>query len=118
MELKIDDKPLSFQDAAKVYKRICLSVGDKCMDCPLRLSKNGTNKPCNDFMLDHPDIAEPILKEWLAEHPIKTNRDKLIEVFGEIQKYDDKCNNHCSTIPCKSCNWWQQEYVEPFEGKE
>lgn len=63
-------------------------------------------------------LCEPILKQWAAEHPVKTNWDKLIEVFGEIQKYDDKCKNHCSTIPCKGCNWWQQEYVEPYKEKE
>lgn len=80
--------------------------------------KNHTNKVCRDFIINNSDTAEPILKKWLAEHPVKTNMDKLIEVFGEIQKYDGRCKNHCSTIPCKSCNWWQREYVEPFEGKE
>lgn len=118
MKTKIDDKPLSFTEAMKIRKRLCASMRDVCGNCPLSLDNNNTAKSCDVFMIDHPDMAEPILKEWLAEHPVKTNRDKLIEVFGEIQKYDDKCKNHCSTIPCKSCNWWQQEYVEPFKGKE
>lgn len=115
---KSNDKPLSFTEAMKIRKRICLSMRDVCMYCPLSSYNNDTTKSCDDFMLDHPDMAEPILKEWAMEHPVKTNRDKLIEVFGEIQKYDDKCKNHCSTIPCKSCNWWKQEYVEPFKEKE
>ena len=113
METKSDNKPLSFAEAMEIRKRLCLNMGDVCGNCPLSLNNNGMTLHCDDFMMDHPDMAEPILKEWLAEHPVKTNRDKLIEVFGEIQKYDDKCKNHCSTIPCKSCNWWQQEYVEP-----
>lgn len=118
MELKIDDKPLSFAKAMKIRKRLCTSMRDVCVNCPLSSDNNDTTESCDDFMIDHPDMAEPILKEWAAEHPVKTNRDKLIEVFGEIQKYDDKCKNRCSTIPCKSCNWWKQEYVEPFKEKE
>lgn len=118
METKIDDQPLSYQEAMKINKRLCLSMRNVCENCPLSSNNNDTAKTCDDFMLDHPDMAEPILKEWMAEHPVKTNMDKLIEVFGEIQKYDDEYKNHCSTIPCKSCNWWQQEYVEPYEEKE
>nr|DAU23217.1 MAG TPA: hypothetical protein [Caudoviricetes sp.] len=118
METKINDKPLSFTEAMKIRKRLCTSMRDVCGNCPLSSYNNGATIPCKDFMLDHPDMAEPILKEWLAEHPVKTNRDKLIEVFGEIQKYDDKCKNRCSTIPCKSCNWWDREYIEPNKEKE
>nr|DAU88613.1 MAG TPA: Mind bomb SH3 repeat domain [Caudoviricetes sp.] len=114
METKIDDKPLSFQEAMKIKKRICETTGYKCENCCITSDVDS----CNDFFANYADEIEPILKEWAAEHPVKTNRGKLIEVFGEIQKYDDKCKNHCSTIPCKSCNWWKQEYVEPYKEKE
>lgn len=119
METKIYDKPLSFQETMDIYKRLCEHHHKRssCKECPVSSSKNYTKKLCRDFLIENTDKAEPILKQWAAEHPVKTNRDKLIEVFGEIQKYDDKCKNHCSTIPCKSCNWWLQEYVEPFKGK-
>lgn len=120
METKIDDKPLSFTEAMSIFKRLCehQQKRNSCEECPVSSSKNYTKKLCRDFLIENTDKAEPILKQWAAEHPVKTNRDKLIEVFGEIQKYDDGCKNHCSTIPCKSCNWWQQEYVEPYEEKE
>ena len=120
METKIYDKPLSFQEATSIYKRLCeyQHKKDSCRECPVSSFKNHTNRVCRDFIIKNSDTAEPILKKWLAEHPVKTNRDKVIEVFGEIQKYDDKCKNHCSTIPCKSCNWWKQEYVEPNKIKE
>lgn len=118
MKTKSNDKPLSFKEAMKIKKRLCLSMRDECENCPLSSYNNYTAKPCDDFMMDHPDMAEPILKKWATAHPVKTNMDKLIEVFGEIQKYDDKCKNHCSTIPCKGCNWWQQEYVEPYKEEE
>lgn len=118
MKTKSNDKPLSFKEAMKISKRLCTSMRDVCENCPLSSYNNYTAKPCDNFMMDHPDMAEPILKKWATAHPVKTNMDKLIEVFGEIQKYDDGCKNHCSTIPCKSCNWWQQEYVEPYKEEE
>lgn len=120
METKSNDKPLSLQEATSIYKRLCESQRKKesCRECPVSSFKNHTNKVCRDFIINNSDTAEPILKKWLAEHPVKTNMDKLIEVFGEIQKYDDKCKNHCSTIPCQSCNWWLQEYVEPNKEQE
>lgn len=117
---KSNDKPLSYQEATSIYKRLCeyQHKKDSCKECPVSSFKNQTDKVCRNFIIYNSDTAEPILKEWATEHPIKTNRAKLIEVFGEIQKYDDKCKNHCSTIPCKSCNWWKQEYAEPYEEKE
>lgn len=112
METKIYDKPLSFTEAMKIRKRLCASMRDRCVNCPLSSDNNDTTESCDDFMLDHPDMAEPILKEWLAEHPVKTNRDKFTEVFGKCEFVI------CSVVPCSKCDWWDQEYVEPFEEKE
>lgn len=115
METQIDDKPLSYQEAMDIYKRLCEyhCKRNLCRECPISSFKNYTRKRCQDFTIEDPGVAEPILKKWLAEHPVKTNRDKFVEFFGEIQKYDDECEHHCATVPCTSCNWWHQEYVEP-----
>lgn len=115
METKIYDKPLSYQEAMDIYKRLCEyhCKRNLCRECHISSFKNYTKKRCEDFTIEDPDIAEPILKQWAVEHPVKTNRDKFIEVFGEIQKYDDGCEHHCVTVPCQSCDWWHQEYVEP-----
>lgn len=117
---KSDNKPLSFQETMDIYKRLCEHhrKRNSCRECPVSSSKNYTKKLCRDFLIENTDKAEPILKQWAAEHPVKTNWDKLIEVFGEIQKYDDECEHHCSTRPCQSCDWWLQEYVEPYKEKE
>lgn len=122
MELKIDDKPLSYQEAMRIFKKLCKNeekFGCSERGCPLfHPYRDELHLTCFYALYKYSDEIEPILKKWAAEHPVKTNMDKLIEVFGEIQKYDDKCKNHCSTIPCKSCNWWKQEYVEPYKEKE
>lgn len=118
VETKSDNKPLSFTEAMKIRKRLCASMRDVCENCPLSSDNNDTTKSCDDFMLDHPDMAEPILKEWAAEHPVKTNRDKFTEVFGEIEKFG-KCKFAiCSAVPCSRCDWWQEEYIDPKESEE
>lgn len=114
METKSNDKPLSFTEAMAIKNRMCETINYKCENCCMAPSAAS----CNDFFMNYADEAEVILKEWAAEHPAKTNRDKFVEVFGEIERFG-KCEIiDCSTVPCLECGWWQQEYVEPFEGKE
>lgn len=112
---KSNDKPLSYQEAMDIYKRLCEyhCKRNLCRECPISSFKNYTRKRCQDFTIEDPGVAEPILKQWAAEHPVKSNRDKFVEFFGEIQKYDGECEYHCATVPCQNCDWWQQEYVEP-----
>lgn len=119
METKIDDKPLSYQETMDIYKRLCEHhrKRNSCRECPVGSFKNYTGKMCRDFLIENTDKVEPILKQWAAEHPVKSNRDKFVEFFGEIQKYDGECEHHCATVPCTSCNWWHQEYVEPDKAK-
>lgn len=112
METKIDDKLLSFTEAMKIRKRLCTSMRDVCGNCPLSSYNNGATIPCKDFMLDHPHMAEPILKEWMAEHPLKTNKDKLNEMLLKVFGMP-----YTITV-LKDPKWWQQEYVEPYEEKE
>ena len=109
METKMDDKPLSFKEAMEIKKKICESVIGACSNCPIANSAD----ECIEFFTCHSGEAETFLKEWLAEHPTKTNRDKFVEVFGEIKRYG-KCEIiDCSTVPCLKCGWWNREYVGP-----
>lgn len=118
MKTKSDNKPLSFQEAMKIKKRICPDMRDVCWNCPLSSYNNDMTLHCDKLMLDHPDMAEPILKKWATEHPAKTNRDKFTEVFGEIERFG-KCEIiDCSTVPCIECGWWNREYVEPNKEQE
>lgn len=117
---KSDNKPLSFQETMDIYKRLCEHhrKRNSCRECPVSSFKNYTGKMCRDFLIENTDMAEPILKEWAAEHPAKTNRDKFTEVFGEIEKFG-KCKFAiCSAVPCSRCDWWQEEYIDPKESEE
>lgn len=113
METKIDDKPLSFKEAMEIKKKICESVIGACSNCPIANSAD----ECIEFFTCHSGEAETFLKQWTAERPTKTNRDKFVEVFGEIERFG-KCEIiDCSTVPCLECGWWNREYVEPEKAK-
>lgn len=115
MGIKIDSEPLSYQEAAKIKQRICNSY--ICANCPLGSKNNGLSKGCFYAFVQNPKETEEFLKQWTAERPTKTNRDKFVEVFGEIKRYG-KCEIiDCSTVPCLECGWWNREYVEPDEAK-
>lgn len=116
---KTNDAPLTYQEACKIRNRLCEILGaDCCRDCPLDIENNGKRTNCNTFMRVYTDLAEPILKAWAAEHPIKTNRDKFVEVFGSLTIEDGSCGSPCkltTDTPCSGCDWWDKEYVKPEE---
>lgn len=110
---KSNDKPLSFTEAMAIKKKICESVIGACSNCSIASSA----AECIEFFTCYSGDAETVLKKWLAEHPVKTNRDKFVEVFGEIERFG-KCEIiDCSTVPCLECGWWNREYVEPDKAK-
>lgn len=118
---KIDDKPLSYQEAMRIFKKLCKNeekFGCLERECPLyHPYRDELHLTCFYALLEYSDEIEPILKKWLAEHPTKTNRDKFVEVFGEIERFG-KCEIvDCSTVPCLECGWWNREYVEPDKAE-
>ncbi len=110
MELKIADKPLSYQEAVKIRKMICRKY-DNCTDCPLDEKNNGLVEFCRDAFGQYPNKTEKILKKWKAEHPVLTNEQKCNEMFLEVfgMQYATAL-----MLP----DWWQQEYIEPYKEKE
>ena len=110
MELKIDDKPLNYQEAIRTFKKICNSTAE-CTDCPLGSDNNGAQTSCHYFIKNYPEKAEPIAKKWLAEHPVKTNEQKCNEMFLETFGVP-------YATALMDINWWQEEYIEPKEEKE
>lgn len=110
---KSDNKPLSFQETMDIYKRLCEHhrKRNSCRECPVGSFKNYTGKMCRDFLIENTDKAEPILKEWIAEHPFKTNEQKCNEMFLEVFGVQ-------YATALMHPNWWQQEYVEPYKEEE
>lgn len=102
MKIKIDDKPLGYQEAMKIYKRICSSTR-KCTDCPLGSDNNGVQQPCRYLLRAYSEKAEPILKKWATEHSIETNEQKINEMFLETFGI-----SYATALAYP--DWWQQEY--------
>lgn len=99
VEIKSNDKPLSFTEAMVIKKRMCETVDYKCENCCMAPS----TVSCNDFFINYVDEAEARLKQWLVEHPVKTNGQKvnemLLETFGI---------SYATALAHP--DWWQQEY--------
>lgn len=105
MKLNIDDKPLSYQEAIRTFKKICNSTA-KCINCPLSSDNNGAQTSCHYFIKIYPEKAEPIAKKWLAKQPAKTNEQKYNEMFLETFGVP-------YTKVITDINWWREEYVKP-----
>ena len=72
-----------------------------CKECAL----NNQDILCGNMnFIDNPEKLVDFIERWAKEHPIVTNSDKLVEVFGEI-RYGD-------ITP----DWLKQEYKAP-EGE-
>lgn len=99
---RADDKLLGYQEALRIYKKIC-SDTTECIICPLSSDNNDTQISCHNFMINYPEKAEPILKKWLAERPVKTNEQKINEMFL-------KTFGISYATALAHPDWWQQEY--------
>lgn len=102
---------MEFKEFCKQRDRMCEYI--QCIDC--KIEKNRKNYTgCNDFCLENPDEAEEVVSKWSEEHPIVTNRDKLIETFDEFKNLKE-----CSSIVTYSCTcmfkeqWLDSEYRPP-----
>lgn len=115
METKIDDKPLSYQEAMRIFKKLCKNEEKfGCLErkCPLyHPYRDELHLTCFYALHEYSDEIEPILKKWLAEHPVKTNEQKCNEMFLEVfgMQY---------ATALMHPDWWQQEYVEPYKTNE
>lgn len=104
---------LTYKEAQKIRERICRNY-EACRGCPLADDNNGKGEPCVEMFGFYPNETEEILKKWQAEHPIVTNREKFIEVFGD-KFFEIDCPEHVikrRNIPCCNDDWWNQEYEE------
>lgn len=97
-------------DAIKFIKeqtRMCESFGTTCVGCPMHPSAKKARYDCRTFIKTGTEQAVAIVEKWSKEHPVMTNRQKMIEVFG-INGLDS-----ADVRP----SWLDAEYKEP-KGEE
>ena len=75
------DSMAEFKTVMGEFQRLCSER--KCGSCPVGNEVfNERASYCCVWVKNHPEEAERIIMQWAAKHPIVTNRDKFIEVFG------------------------------------
>lgn len=56
-----------------------------CDTCPVSPLKDEKGMSCGEFKLQYPQEYVNAVQKWAKEHPLVTNKKKLIEVFGNIE---------------------------------
>lgn len=117
---------MEFQEFIKNYKRMCSSYEDDCSRCPI-YEERPQEDSCFEFCLNFPTSAENAVAKWVAEHPILTNRNKFIEIFGNKMSCADQVRNvlvnmsngekytddFIKTVIVHYDNWLNAEYESP-----
>ena len=127
---------MEFIEAVKIKNRM-LSVNEngnckiKCDDCPLNRINNGLNCDCIKLARKYPEKYEAILIKWAKEHPIKTNKDALLEVFPDakldvdgvpettpchLETHDSENCIRCNCYKCRK-DFWNKEYKGACENE-
>lgn len=93
---------MEFQEFVRERDRMCDGYGN-CEECPIhKLSVIGT---CAKKCFEKPAEVERIVSDWSKEHPLVTNKDKFMKVFGF-----DLCAMDCDE---NTMIWLNTEYKEP-----
>lgn len=114
---------MEFKEAMKIKKRMCQGI--TCFECPLNEPSSDKECACGEYILEFPEEAEEILKEWAEEHSRKTILQDFLEkypntelnAFGlplmcpNVLGYSKEHHNDCMTYAdCFQC--WNR----PLEG--
>lgn len=96
---------------------VCSNID--CNKCPLIVQKDGKELHCEEFEIEYPLEATEIVRKWANEHPRKTRKDVLKEVFPNAS-IDDNCVlklglcsiDDCSNIGGDCFKCWNREVKE------
>lgn len=108
-----------FQEVLKQRERMCHKR--MCSNCELYAGNNEIREQCHVYMFTHPKETEEAIMKWAKDHPVKTNLDKLIEIFPMFDRegidpsdcYGFPCPQNGGCDECEYYNFWLQEYKEP-----
>ena len=96
----------------KIERRICGE--NNCTSCPLNKEDTLYDR-CKGFKVVEPENYVAIVEKWAKEHPVKTKKQKFLELFNADtpRKWHKDCEKTCNAnVPCSFCLWWDEEYEE------
>ena len=108
-----------FIEVLRQGNRMCDSY-DECRKCPLY-------NMCEGDMFElykKGEEIEAIVMKWAKEHPVKTNLDKLMEIFPMLDRekmhpstcYGFSCPQNCDCDECEYKGFWNREYEKTKEN--
>ena len=94
-----------FVEVMRNLARIC--EASKCGSCIIEHSEYRALRCGYPMFIEEGEVEEleKTVMEWEKEHPVQTNKDKFIEVFGVLDRYRT------------DSSWWDKEYKAPTEGE-
>lgn len=123
-----------FNEIMHTRERMCqeICVTHKQYDeCPMNGKNNGKNINCMSFFRHYPEEAEILIMKWAKEHPVMTNKQKMMEIIAEAFGEDlaihlighrHKCEGiACGDNSCESCTYskfWDKEYQPPKDAAD
>lgn len=102
----------------KTISRMCSSYGLQCNDCPIKKEY----LDCYSFIKFHIEDAIEIVEKWMEEHPAKTRKLMLLEMFPKTPLNEEEVPNICplnvgAKIKClnKCCKCYKEFWTEEIE---
>lgn len=103
----------------KTISRMCSSYGLQCSDCPIGIESKKEYLDCYSFIKFHIEEVVEIVEKWMEEHPAKTRKSALLEIFPTVILSEDGipiiCPHDMGQIgchtTCEECckEFWTEE---------
>ena len=75
----------------KTINRMCNSYGSSCNGCPIsiEIQRSGDYLDCYGFVKLNIDKVVEVVEKWDKEHPVKTRKSALLEIFPTVILSED-----------------------------
>ena len=103
----------------KTISRMCSSYDSQCSDCPIGIESKKEYLDCYSFIKFHIEEVVEIVEKWMEEHPAKTRKLALLEMFPTVILSEDGipiiCPHDMGQIgchtTCEECckEFWTEE---------
>ena len=101
-------------DAVKFVKTLGRMCDAECIKCEF-WKRRSRWESCNSWQKNHPEEAVAIVKQWAAEHPVKTRQSEFLKHYPGARISAHGCLNacpmnvfsdtgiNCNAQPCFEC---------------
>ena len=79
----------------KTISRMCSSYDLQCNDCPIGIEGKKEYLDCYSFIKFHIEDTIEIVEKWMEEHPAKTRKLMLLEMFPKTPLNEEEVPNIC-----------------------